>query len=178
MRKTLLKFAIVFFAAASWAGQGAAPIVTARTVLETDAAHPGSLLEAAVLAQIAPGYHINDHKPPLDYLIPSALKMETNPRIALDSVNYPEGTPLKLAFSDKPISVYQGALVIRAKLKIAASTPPGIYNLKGKFAYQACNDHECFPPTSVAVEMAVKVVGPGVRLKRANPDVFKRVKFE
>src|SRR5271157_6299097 len=46
-------------------------VVKARMVLATSAAHPGAPAKAAVVAEIIPGYHINDHKPTLDYLIPT-----------------------------------------------------------------------------------------------------------
>ena len=55
--------------------QSASPVVEVRAVLETEGAHPGSTLKAAAVAQIAPGYHINNHKPTLGYLIPTEWKL-------------------------------------------------------------------------------------------------------
>ncbi|HLY61591.1 MAG TPA: protein-disulfide reductase DsbD domain-containing protein [Terriglobia bacterium] len=154
------------------------PVVEASAVLETDAAHSGSTVQAALVAKIASGYHINDHKPSHDYLIPSELKLDPNPQVAVQEINYPPGTPIKFEFDDAKLSVYEGTLIIRAGLKIAAGTKPGDYTLKGKFAYQACNDRACFPPTSVPVQLVVKVVGASVPLKRVHEDLFKRVKVE
>jgi len=58
---------------------GQAPqVVKARMVLATSAAHPGAPAKAAVVAEIAPGYHINDHKPTLDYLIPTEVTFEAS----------------------------------------------------------------------------------------------------
>src|SRR5207245_7601947 len=123
--------------------------------------HAGSTLRAAVVARITPGYHINDHKPSHEYLIPTELKMESGPQVAIQDITYPPGQAVKFEFDDAKLSVYQGTLVVHAALKIAPTTPPGNYTLKGKLAYQACNDHACFPPTSVPVELEVKVVKPG-----------------
>src|SRR5579863_4995906 len=126
----------------SWAVAGMAtvqtpPIVEASAVLETDAAHPGSTLQAAVVATIAPGYHINDHKPSHDYLIPSELKLDSISQVAVQDIKYPPGAAVKFEFDDAKLSVYQGTLVVRAELKIVRAAKPGEYTLKGKFAYQA-----------------------------------------
>ncbi len=178
MRRFLLTCIFVGWATVGFAAEKTPPVVKARAVLETDGAHPGSTVHAAVVAKIAPGYHINDHKPSHDYLIPSELKIESNPQIAVEDVDYPRGKAVKFEFDDAKLSVYEGTLVVKAVLKIAPATPPGDYPLKGKFAYQACNERACFPPTSVPVEFVVKVVRAGAPLKRVNDDVFKRAKLE
>jgi DsbC/DsbD-like thiol-disulfide interchange protein len=149
-----------------------APVVEARMVLATDAVHPGSPAQAAVVAQIASGYHINDHKPSLDYLIPTELKLEPDKPVEVTKIDYPKGELVKLAFSDSPLSVYQGKIVVGTTLRTAPATAPGSYTVKGKFAYQACNDHACLPPKSVPVTLSVKVVGREVPLKAVNTDVF------
>jgi len=169
---------VVCGAALGFAAEKMPPLVHVRAVLETDGAHPGSTVRAAVVARITPGYHINDHKPSREYLIPTELKMESSPQVAVQGITYPPGQAVKFEFDDAKLSVYQGTLMVRADLKIARATSPGDYTLKGKLAYQACNDHACFPPTSVPVELEVKVMKPGAPLKRVNEDVFKRAKVE
>src|SRR5689334_12193999 len=174
MRQIILGSALICWAVAGMAAAKTPPIVEATAVLETDAAHPGSTVQAALVAKITPGYHINDHKPSHDYLIPSELKLEPNPQVTVQDIQYPTGTPIKFEFDDAKLSVYEGTLVVRAALKIAPGTHPGDYALKGKFAYQACNDRACFPPASVPVELVVKVVGAKVPLKHLHEDLFKR----
>ncbi len=143
-------------------------------VLATDNVHPGSPVKAAVVAQIASGYHINDHQPTLDYLIPTELKLEPNKQVEVSEVVYPKGTLERLAFADTPLSVYEGELVVTAALKVPSTAPAGSYTLKGKLAYQACNDHACLPPASVPLALTVKVVGRTVPVKRVNADVFSK----
>lgn len=171
-----LLYLLLVFAVGLWparlAAQTEEPVVGARMVLATDAVHPGSPAQAAVVAQIVAGYHINDHKPSLDYLIPTELKLEPDKPVEVTKIDYPKGELVKLAFSDSPLSVYQGKIVVRTTLRIAPAAAPGSYAVKGKFAYQACNDHACFPPTSVPVTLSVKVVGREVPLKAVNTDVF------
>lgn len=170
----------VFFSAVACSAAGESPtaVVEARAVLATDAAYPNSLLKMAVVAEVAPGYHINDHHPSLDYLIPTELRLEEAGQISVDKIVYPKGQPQKFAFSDTALSVYEGTVVVSASLKIARTVRPGLYTLRGKFAYQACNDHACLPPASVPLTLSVKVVRRGVPLKRQNRDVFNRIKLD
>ena len=165
------------FAVGAWLtplrpAQTDAPVVEAHMVLATDAVHPGSPAKAAVVVQIPSGYHINDHKPSLEYLIPTELRLEANKQVEVIKIDYPKGELVKLAFSDTALSVYQGKITVGAMLKVATATAPGSYTEKGKFAYQACNDHACFPPTSVPVTLSVRVVGRQVPVKQVNADVF------
>lgn len=153
-------------------------IVEVRALLATDATHPGSTAKAAVVAQIAPGYHINDHKPSLEYLIPTELKLDASKHVNLEGVSFPNGSLKKLAFSDSPLSVYEGRLVVGALLKVAKGAQPGAYKLEGKFSYQACNDHACLPPASIPLALTVRIVSASVPLKRQNADVFNKLKFE
>lgn len=159
-------------------GQNAKSLLDARTALAADGASPGSTLKAAVVARVAEGFHINDHHPSLDYLIPTELKIEETKQVSVERIVYPKGNQLKFSFSDMALSVYEGEVLVGAILKIGRSARPGLYTLRGKFSYQACNDHACFPPASVPLTYTVKVVRRGVHLKRLNPDVFDRIKFD
>ncbi len=153
-------------------------VVEAHAVMATDAAHANSPLKIAVLAQVAPGYHINDHKPTLDYLIPTELKVDPSDQFTLKNVVYPKGKLERFAFSDVPLSVYESTVVVGALLQAGKTVPAGTYTLKAKFAYQACNDHACLPPTSVPLTVTLRVVPRNVPLKPVESDVFERIKFE
>lgn len=154
--------------------QNRQPIVQARMVLATDAVHPGSAAHAAVIAQIAPGYHINDHHPTLSYLIPTQLKFEPENQLAVEKIAFPKGTLRKFVFAENGLSVYQGRLIVPALLQVASGVGPGDYTLRGQLSYQACNANACFPPANAALVLPVHVVGRSVALKSANPEVFGR----
>lgn len=178
MRKILQGLVLTLMAAhLGWAQKGI-PVVEAHAVMATDAAHADSPLKVAVVAQVAAGYHINDHKPTLDYLIPTGVKLEPSDQFSVIKVVYPKGTPKKFTFSDVPLSVYEGSMVVGALLQAGKSVPAGTYTVKGKFAYQACNDHACLAPTSVPLTLIIKVVPKNVPLKPVESNVFQRIKFE
>jgi thiol:disulfide interchange protein DsbD len=164
-------------ASLGWA-QNNSSVVEARAVMAADAAHANSPLKLAVLAQVADGYHINDHKPSLDYLIPTQLKVDPSDQFTVGNVVYPKGMLKKFAFSDVPLSVYEGTVVVGALLQAGKNLTPGTYTLKAKFAFQACNDHACLPPTSVPLTVTIKIVPRNIPLKPVESDVFQRIKFE
>lgn len=168
---------IILFLALNALAFAQAPKVTGQFVLDANAVHAGSTVKAAVVAEIPQGYHVNDHVPSLDYLIPTELKLEPAPPFTVGATKYPKGSPQKFSFLDTPISVYQGKLVVGAEISVASSARPGTYTLKGSLDYQACNDRACFPPTSLPLTLAVKVVPRSEAVKPANTDVFHGLKF-
>jgi hypothetical protein len=162
----------------SAAARNSTPVVEARTVLAAEGGAPGTTLKAAAVAQVASGFHINDHKPTLDYLIPTEWVLESTKQIRVEKVIYPKGQPKKFAFSDSELSVYEGALTVGALLKIGRTVKPGNYTLKGDFKYQACNDHACLPPKTLPLALTVKVVRQGTAVKTVNSEVFRNVRFD
>lgn len=176
MRKSAIAV-ILLLALTALAAAQAPKVVTGQLVLDANAVHAGSKAKAAVVAEIAPGYHINDHVPSLDYLIPTELKLEPSAPLTIGATEYPKGSPQKFSFLDTPISVYQGKLVVGAELDVASAARPGTYTLKGSLNYQACNDRACLPPTSLPLTLSVKVVPRSQAVKPANTDVFHGLKF-
>jgi hypothetical protein len=138
-------------------------------VLATDAVRPGSNTRASVIAQIAPGYHINDHHPTLNYLIPTKLRFEPGKQFGVKNLSYPKGRMQKFPFAPDGLSVYQGQLVIPATLTTIAGAQPGNYVLRGRLSYQACNDSACLPPASAAFSLAIRVVGRGTPPTATHP---------
>ena len=169
--------AMIAAAAAGGRAQKPASVVSAKLLLATTAVRPGETAKLAAVAKIASGFHINDHHPSEEYLIPTELKLNPSDQISVEKLVYPKGEAVKFPFSDTPLSVYQGTLTVGALLKFVRSMPAGDLTLSGKFSYQACNDHECLPPTSVPVSITIQVVKPGTAVKPANREVFSHLKF-
>lgn len=177
MRLVAVSLLVLLTAGAACAG-GPPEVVSAKAVLATDAVHPGQTAKLAVLARIEPGYHINAHKPSLDYLIPTRVEFDASPVLKVEKTVYPGGKPVKFDFLDSPISVYEGEIRVGSVLKVGAEARPRIYMLRGQFKYQACNDHACLPPTSVPFEASIRVVPPSVPLKPANSETFTTIHFK
>lgn len=174
----LLLCLVVFGGTRRLQAQKPATVVSVRLVLASDAVHAGEPARLAAVAEIAPGFHINDHHPSEEYLIPTELKLATTPKLSVTNLVYPKGELKSFPFSEKPLSVYQGSVAVGAILKLDRSIGNGTFRLTGKFSYQACNDHECLAPASVPVSLDVKVVKRGVRLRPVNAEIFSRIKFD
>lgn len=152
-------------------------VVSGRVLLATDGVHSGTTVKVAVVAHVKPGYHINAHKPSLDYLIPTKVAFNNSSGFRIEKVIYPRGKLKKFTFLDSPILVYEGETLLGAFLQIGHSVKPGTYTMQGKFAYQACNDQACLPPTSAPLEFHIRVLPSTVPLKAANPEIFKKISF-
>lgn len=177
MRLVAASLVVLLTAGAACAG-GPPEVVSAKVVLATDAVHPGQTAKFAVLARIEPGYHINAHKPSLDYLIPTRVEFEASPILKVEKTVYPGGKAVKFDFLDSPISVYEGEVRVGSVLKVGAEARQKSYTLRGEFKYQACNDHACLPPTSVPFEASIRVAPPSVPLKPANTGIFRTIHFK
>jgi hypothetical protein len=169
---------VLLMTAIAGSAQSPRSVVEAHAVLASDAVHPDSTVKLAVIAQVTPGFHINDHKPSLDYLIATQVRLEANDRFSVEKVVYPKGVLQKFPFSDTPLSVYEGKVVVGVLLLAGKAVSPGTYTLTGKFAYQACNDHACLAPTSVPLTASIKIVPRSAPVKPTNADVFQQLNFQ
>lgn len=150
--------ALVFafaLAVAHAGGVAAAAVPAAGQLVQVEAT-----LEAAsepgkgrliLAARIAEGWHVNSHTPSEDYLIPTNVALDPVASVTASQARYPEGRLLKFAFSDKPLSVYEGRFTV--EIPIAWSSGPAP-TLTGKLEFQACNDRQCLAPASVAFRSA------------------------
>ena len=163
----MLLFSFALACSAMWA-QAPEHVVKAKVEMAPGAARSDSVVKATVVAEVLPGYHINDHHPTLDYLIPTEVKLEPNKAVTRNDITYPKGEPKKFAFSDTPLSVYEGTVRVDVAFQLDPKVPPGDYEVKGKFAYQACNDHACLPPTSVPISFPLKVARRGASASRSE----------
>jgi DsbC/DsbD-like thiol-disulfide interchange protein len=160
-------FSFALAAAGAWA-QAPEQVVKARVTMASPVAVPDSVVRAAVVVEILPGYHINDHHPSLDYLIPTEVKLEPSKQVTVKDITYPKGELKKFAFSDALLSVYEGTVRVDVGLQLGPKTLPGNYAVKGQLAYQACNDHACLPPTSAPLIFSFKVVRRGASVRRSE----------
>lgn len=119
------------------------------------AVEAGAVVEIVVPVQIRPGYHMNSDKPNEQYLIPTSLEW-TADGFEVESVEYPEAEEVVYAFSDKPLSVFSGKILIRSRIRAPKTLPPSLEEVTGKLRYQACTDKACLAPRTVDVKVAIR----------------------
>jgi thioredoxin:protein disulfide reductase len=146
--------------------------VAASAKLSQDGVHPGEEFRCALIVKVRKGWHINSASPSDENLIGTSASFIPPPGLAVVDLTYPKGTAKKFAFSDAPLDVYEGTIVILLRIKAAGETQPGSYSLTAEISYQACNNDICLPPSAVQVVIAVRVLERDVPAVPANTEIF------
>ena len=123
-----------------------APILTLVPRLDAGPSPGGGVLR--LTATIASGWHVNSHRPSEEYLIATAAHLDPVAGVTFGEPVYPAGVQKKFAFSESPLSVYEGSFSIDVPVLWNAQSPPAA--ISGRVEYQACNDKSCLAPASVA----------------------------
>ena len=117
----------------------------------------GSEATVTLNVSLPAGFHANSHTPTESYLIPLVLKWTGGPLQGAE-IKYPTPTLEKYSFTaGKPISVVTGSFPLVTKFKVPADAVNGAAAETGTLRYQACNDHMCFPPKTVNVNVTISV---------------------
>jgi thioredoxin:protein disulfide reductase len=128
---------------------GAAParptILTLAPRLTAGPSPGGGVLR--LTATIASGWHVNSHRPSEEYLIATTAQLDPIAGVTFGEPVYPAGVQKKFAFSESPLSVYEGSFAIDVPVLWNAQSPPTA--ISGRIEYQACNDKSCLAPASV-----------------------------
>jgi len=117
-----------------------AAYVHARASWSTRAGAP----ELAMTIKIDHGYHINANPASESFLIATELIVAGQPDIA---VEYPQSQTFKAAFAPQGIDVFQGRIILKAKLPKPDSAKHPDLSLR----VQACNEKVCLAPATIAV---------------------------
>ena len=112
----------------------------------------------AVRIEIAKGYHINSHKPLSSDLVPTELTLEGKSVASLGKVAYPAGKKVRLGFSAQPLSVYEGAVTIRAQIAVARNAAPGKAEIVLQVRVQPCSEDACLAPQTLSAPLALHVI--------------------
>ncbi len=151
----------------------AAAVVKPQAYVSLDPVPRGKAFEAAVVVDIARGFHMNSHKPTDEYLIPTTITPQPPSGIKLVDTVYPEGRLEKFAFSPtKPLDVYTGSVTLKLKLLAQAGAPLGPATIPVVLRYQACNNAACLPPVKVPVDVQLKISAAGTAARAVHPEVF------
>lgn len=150
-----------------------ATVVKPQTYVSLDKVPRGQTFEAAVVLEIAKGFHMNSNKPSEDYLIPTTITPNPPAGIRIVDTTYPQGQMKTFTFSpNKPLNVYTDTVTLRLKLATDASTPLGAVSIPATLRYQACNDTACLPPVKVPVTLNVDVAAVGTAAHHVHADIF------
>jgi len=150
-------------------------LIKLKTYQSFDKVYTGSEFKIAIEADVKESWHINSHKPYDDYLIPTEVVLPENPNFILQKVAYPEPHDFNLAFSDDPLSVWEGKVLFGAIVKVNENLEPGEYQIIVELNYQACNDMSCLAPTYVADTITVVVADNKEVVNQVNQGIFEKI---
>jgi len=150
-------------------------LINIKTYQSFDKVYTSSEFKMAIEIDVDEGWHINSHKPYDDYLIPTEVILPENPNFTLQKVAYPEPHDFKLAFSEEPLSVWEGKVFFGALVKVAENLEPGEYQLIVELNYQACNDMSCLAPTYIADTIVVVVADKKEVVNQVNQEIFEKI---
>ena len=118
----------------------------------------GAAVGLDVNVAIAPGWHINAHKPTEPFLKPTVLTVTVPADVRVDPVNYPQPDRHTFAFAGgNELLVYEGKLGLTTALYVPSDFSGDRVHVEALLQYQACNDTTCERPTSVSATAELRV---------------------
>lgn len=151
-----------------------AEVVKPHTYVSLEPVPRGREFQAAVVVEIARGFHMNSHKPTEAYLIPTTLTVQPANGIQLLDTIYPNGQLEKFSFSpDKALDVYTGKVTLRLRMSANLDAPLGPATVSAVLRYQACNNSTCLPPVKVPVSITFEVAAAGANAHAVHPEIFR-----
>jgi thiol:disulfide interchange protein DsbD len=145
-------------------------VVSGKAYQSLDGVQPGGEFKIALKLKIDDGWHINSVKPNEKDLIASELLVSKPFEIV--KTKFPEAQNLKFDFSDVPVSVYEGNILVGALIKVPDSLQVGQYKMVVTFNYQACNNQSCLPPNDFTDTLVINVVDKTVPVNEINSEIF------
>jgi len=101
---------------------------------------------------MAPGWHVNAHRPNQDYLIPTAL-VDANGTV-LANVQYPDPITKSLGFSESELALYEHS--VNVEMPVSDLTVKDDLVLSELLLQlQACDDTVCLPPEDVKLTVSL-----------------------
>lgn len=150
-------------------------LVSLDAILSQANTYKGSTVKIAVKIKINETWHINSHTPNDEFLIPSELVILSDKNISISNIKYPTPEEIKMEFSDKPVSVYEGEVIIFADVKFPIEVDEGQLNFEVILNYQACNNQSCMPPNSVSAIATIDIVNNNTAIISLNEKIFSQI---
>ncbi len=176
LRKSVVH-AAVFLATLAFAitagAQGFRPEPVFGVDLRTDRSPvvAGEDLHLAVVIDIDKGWHINTENPGDEFMVPTSLEWRVPEGWPEVGVDFPEGEEITFDFSETPLSVWEGKVVVVGTVAVPAEAV-GTIALAVDVTAQACNNGQCLPPLTVSADLETEVVAAGGAYETINQELF------
>jgi len=140
------------------AAPGPAPKPQPVTATVEEATLDAGAGEARVRLDIAEGFHTHANPATDKFYIATTLTAEPSDGIMPGTPVYPPGVQRKLGFAEKPLSLYEGSVVIKLPLRaVNKDAGKGRHTLRAKLRVQHRDDTVCFPPQTIDAPIPVTI---------------------
>ncbi|HYN44358.1 MAG TPA: cytochrome c biogenesis protein CcdA, partial [Thermoanaerobaculia bacterium] len=153
-------------------GLGVPSVVSVRLASDAEQLVAGQPFRLALVATIAPGWHVNSNRPSEDYLIPTQAALAPAEGLSFGAPAYPAHKEKKLPFSDRPLALFEGETVIVIEGTAGGDASPGPRTLRATLDFQPCNDAQCLAPAQAEALLAIDVAPAGTTVAAANAALF------
>ncbi len=147
------------------------PVFDVRIRPDREPIVAGQPLRLAAVLDVERGWHVNTDSPGDEFSIPTTLDWELPEGWPPPEVRFPDGRQLLFAFSETPIEVWEGRVVMVAEL-VVPDAALGRQGIGLRVTAQACDDTRCLPPVEVVTGLDVEVAPPGTASRPVNEDLF------
>jgi thiol:disulfide interchange protein DsbD len=148
------------------------PILQGRLLLPVQQIQVQRSYPILIEVSIADGWHINSNKPLEEFLIPTEVEFSERGSVSFGKINYTKPDLRSFAFSETPMSVYEGVVYIKSSLTVAPDFPIDSLNIECIIRFQACNDESCLAPDEVVFRLDVNL--SDFEGQAINSALFKR----
>jgi len=148
--------------------------VSVSTDLEQEVALVGTDKRAVVLMDIADGWHINSHRPTLEWLIGTVLNLDLPDYVRVTDIQYPDYKEYEFSFAaGQKLHVYEGKAPIFLTFEIDENAPAGLTEISGSLRVQACDDMVCLAPSNIPVLLAVNLTEDQTAVSERRENLFE-----
>jgi len=137
--------------------QSEGPIVSVKVIPSAEKFKPGQTYELSLELSIRAPYHINSDQPTEGFLIPTTVDFAPKKGVSFGRVIFPPAEMRKLELSENPLSIYEGKILIKTSVTLAADFKEKDLLIEGRIGYQACDERSCLAPTEIAFSWKIPV---------------------
>lgn len=148
-------------------------LVRVSSVFSVTSAQAGRSYQAALIADISPGWHINSISPYETWLIAAKVEFDEVDGISVHSIKYPK--PEDEILLEEKFSVYSGKTIIPFEISFDENLTSGEYVLPIKFNFQPCNNKECRAPETKITNLTLIVGDEGDEI---NEQIFANLQSD
>jgi len=152
-----------------------ANLVSIETMVSVDYLHPGSRFQLAVIATLEEEWHVNSHRPSLEYLIPTELILNEVEGLRFGEIKYPPSIRLQFSFAEQELDVYEGKVVMVVPVTVAEKPGDEEKVISGSLRYQACNNEICLAPARKDVSIPIQIASLEQPSRPINQEIFGSV---